>query len=150
METKHFIGNLARAAGVSVQAVRYYERLGLLSPAHRTASGYRIYEPDAVDRLRFIKQAQALGFALEEVKEILRLRYDGRSPCKCVQEFLKHKLERVEREMKELARFRKELRITLQRSQKLPRLPHSASLICPLIQISPLAGEEKRKTGGGK
>ncbi|HZF67414.1 MAG TPA: heavy metal-responsive transcriptional regulator [Gemmatirosa sp.] len=68
------IGDLATAAGVSPDALRYYERRGLLQPSGRRASGYREYPPEAVGAVRFIKQAQALGFTLGEVEELLRLR----------------------------------------------------------------------------
>lgn len=133
---------------MSVQTVRYYERLGLLPPADRTASGYRRYSRGTVERLRFIRQAQALGFRLEEIKEIVRLRYVGQSPCDCVRGLLQRKLEQVEREMAELVRFRRQLRETLNRSQKLPRLPHSASGICPIIQSEPSRRSSTSKRGG--
>lgn len=139
-----FIGKVAALGEVSVQAVRYYERLGLLPAAQRTESGYRVYSPQTVERLRFIRQAQAAGFRLDEIREILRLKFAGQSPCDCVRGLLKEKLDQVEREMAELARFRRELRQTLEKSQKLPRLPHDASAICPILAGSP-ARRGKRK-----
>jgi MerR family copper efflux transcriptional regulator len=134
MKGRVFIGRVAKAAGLSVQAVRYYERLGLLPLAHRTESGYRVYGAETEDRLRFIKRAQALGFSLNEVREILRLRYEGTSPCECVRKLLQTKLDQVERQIRELEGFRHDLRQTLRQSRKLPRLPHNASSICPLIE----------------
>ncbi len=148
MKETAFIGQVAKGAGVSVQAVRYYERLGLLPPTHRTPAGYRIYGPESVDRLRFIRQAQSLGFSLDEIKEILRLRYEGQSPCTCVSRLLRQKLERIEHEIRELVRFRHDLRKTLERSKKLPHLPHTASSICPLIQIE--SGQSHKNQKGGK
>jgi DNA-binding transcriptional MerR regulator len=146
MEDKAFIGRVARMAGVSVQAVRFYERLGLLPAAQRTPAGFRIYGPESVDRLQFVKQAQELGFSLDEIREILRLRYEGRSPCKCVSKLLQQKLEKIEREIRQLVRFRHDLRKTLERSKKLPHLPHTASSICPLIQIeSRQSGQEEKR-----
>jgi DNA-binding transcriptional MerR regulator len=71
------IGNLAKRAGVSVDTVRYYERGGLISPRTRLASGYRRYGEVEVARLRFIRRAQALGFTLKEVKELLTLSRQG-------------------------------------------------------------------------
>lgn len=68
------IGDLAALAGVSADTLRYYERRGLLSPSRRRASGYREYAPEAAVVVHFIKHAQALGFALAEVEELLRLR----------------------------------------------------------------------------
>lgn len=144
MGTQFFIGKVAASAGVSVQTVRYYERLGLLPAAQRTESGYRVYSPLAAERLRFIRQAQAAGFRLDEITEILRLKYSGQSPCDCVRGLLERKLEQVEREMAELARFREELRQTLKKSRRLPRLPHSASAICPILDSMP-AHQRRRK-----
>ena len=61
------IGQLARAAGVNVETVRYYQRIGLLEEPPRPARGYRRYPPDSVARLHFIRQAQGLGFSLREI-----------------------------------------------------------------------------------
>ena len=74
------IGDLSARAGVSVDALRYYERRGLLRPTGRRASGYREYPPEAAALVRFIKRAQALGFTLAEVEELVRLRADARQP----------------------------------------------------------------------
>lgn len=147
MKETAFIGRVAKAGGVSVQALRYYERIGLLPAAHRTPAGYRIYGPQSVDRLRFIRQAQALGFSLDEIKEILRLRYEGQSPCTCVSKLLGQKLEKIEHEIRQLVRFRHDLRKTFERSKKLPHLPHTASSICPLIQIKTAPARRERKEG---
>jgi len=146
MKEKAFIGRVARTAGVSVQAVRFYEQLGLLPAAQRTPAGYRIYGPESVDRLEFVKQAQELGFSLDEIREILRLRYEGRSPCTCVSNLLQKKLEKIEHDIRQLVRFRRELRKTLERSKQLPHLPHKASSICPLIQVeSQQRGKEAKR-----
>lgn len=71
------VSQVARQGGVNLQTVRYYERQGLLTPSSRTESGYRIYQPDAIRRLRFIKRAQDLGFSLSEIGELLSLRVDA-------------------------------------------------------------------------
>jgi len=134
MSTQLFIGKVAKAAGVSVQAVRYYERLGLMPPAQRTESGYRVYPREILERLRFIRQAQAVGLRLEEIREILRIKYAGKSPCNCVRDMLQEKLKELEEQLAGLASFRKQLRRTLQEGRSLPRLPHRASAICPLIE----------------
>jgi DNA-binding transcriptional MerR regulator len=131
------IGEVARAAGLSVQTLRYYERLGLLPPPRRSGNGYRLYPADTLKRLRLIRQAQALGFRLDEIKEILRMKYAGESPCGCVREMLARKLAEVERQIADLGRFRRELHRTLRRSRALPRLSHRASLICPIIESVP-------------
>lgn len=66
-------GQLARAAGVALSTVRFYEREGLLTPADRSAAGYRLFPPDVARRVRFIRRAQDLGFTLREVRDVLRL-----------------------------------------------------------------------------
>lgn len=75
------IGDVARAAGVGVETIRFYERRGLLPAPPRTAAGYRLYSPSAFERIRFIRHAKALGFTLEEIEDLLSLR---RAPgCTC-------------------------------------------------------------------
>ncbi len=144
MGKSFYIGKVAQAAAVDVQTVRYYERLGLLPAAERTASGYRVYSPETVERLRFIRQAQTLGFRLEEIREILRVKYAGQSPCECVRDTLERKLKEVEEQMAELVSFRKQLRSTLKRAKTLPSLSHRDTAICPLIEKVTTA---KRKGG---
>jgi len=75
------IGDLAERTGVTVDTLRYYERRGLVRPTGRRASGYREYPPEAVGVVRFVKRAQALGFTLAEVEELLRLRGDASRPA---------------------------------------------------------------------
>jgi DNA-binding transcriptional MerR regulator len=75
------IGRVAKAAGVNIDTIRFYERRRLVRPDSRRASGYRVYRPDAVRRLRFIRRAQALGFSLGEIAALLRLRAVGGRRC---------------------------------------------------------------------
>src|SRR5437879_13120436 len=78
------VGAVAKAAGVGVQTLHYYERLGLLSKPARSAANYRLYSPEAIRRVQFIKKAQAIGLTLEETKKILDLKDHGRAPCRQV------------------------------------------------------------------
>ncbi|MCC4118172.1 heavy metal-responsive transcriptional regulator [Aromatoleum toluclasticum] len=75
------IGKLARASDISPDALRYYEREGLLTPTGKTESGYRLYGEDAVRRVRFIQHAQSCGFTLAEIRELLHLRQSDRACC---------------------------------------------------------------------
>lgn len=75
------IGKLARASDISSDALRYYEREGLLAPERKTESGYRLYGEDAVRRVRFIQHAQACGFTLAEIRELLHLRQADSACC---------------------------------------------------------------------
>ncbi|HXV67415.1 MAG TPA: heavy metal-responsive transcriptional regulator [Nitrospira sp.] len=102
MESALTIGQLAKAAGVNKQTVRYYERLKLLTPAARKPSGYRLYGEDALRRLRFIKNAQALGFTLHEIAELLNLRVSSTARCGDVRRKAEAKLAHVETKVREL------------------------------------------------
>lgn len=102
-------GRVAKHLGVGVQTLHFYEREGLIAEAPRTPSGYRVYPPALVERLRFIKQAQSLGLPLLEIKEILLLAARGKSPCGRVQAALTEKLAEVDRRLIELRRFRRDL-----------------------------------------
>lgn len=101
------IGALARRAGVRTDTVRYYERSGLLAPMIRLASGYRRYGEVELARLRFIRRAQALGFSLAEVRELLAL--SGRRDVARVKRAAQRKLADVERRIAELERVRRGL-----------------------------------------
>ena len=79
------IGELAAQAGVPAATVRYYERRGLIGRPGRSPSGYREYTEAEVDRIRFIKRAQDLGFALEEIQDLLELRVDDPASCALVE-----------------------------------------------------------------
>lgn len=100
------IGSLAEAAGVEVSTIRYYERRGLVAEPPRTASGYRQYDPAAVDRIRFVRQAQELGFTLKEIEELLELRVDDPSSCGAVEHATRAKLRSVDGKIRELRRLR--------------------------------------------
>jgi DNA-binding transcriptional MerR regulator len=106
-------GEVSRAAGVSADTLRHYERRGLLARPQRLASGYRVYPAEAVDRVRLIQNALAIGFTLDELTEFLRERDAGRAPCEKVRAVAGRKLEELERRLEELTRFRDDLRRTL-------------------------------------
>jgi len=103
------IGQVAAAAAVNIQTVRYYERRGLLSPARRTPSGYRQYNEDAVARLRFIRHAQELGFSLKEIDELLALRVRRGSACDAVERKTRQKIDLVEQRIRDLERIKRTL-----------------------------------------
>lgn len=104
------IGQLARAAGVAVDTVRYYERRGLLTEPQRRPSGYRVYHDEDLERLRFIRRGKALGFSLDEIRELLRLAHSGTADRSEVRALASRRLEDVERRLAELAAVRDTLR----------------------------------------
>lgn len=103
------IGEAARRAGVTPATIRYYEEIGVLPPPPRTPSGYRIYDPRVLVELRFIRRAQALGFALEDIARVLRVHRQGRSPCEAVVLLARRRLAVVEQQMRELAQLKARL-----------------------------------------
>lgn len=100
------IGRLARRAGVNVETIRYYERRGLLPEPPRTEAGYRQYNPQAIRLIRFIKRAQALGFTLEEIGDLLTLRVAPKSNCDAVERRAERAMARIAAKVAELDRMR--------------------------------------------
>jgi DNA-binding transcriptional MerR regulator len=100
------ISAVARRARVSLDTIRYYERRGLLPPPPRSAGGYRQYAPDAVRRVTFIKRAQALGFTLEEIGELLALRVMPGGTCDAVERRARAAMGRIETKLDQLTRMR--------------------------------------------
>jgi Hg(II)-responsive transcriptional regulator len=100
------IGELAERAGVNVQTVRYYERRGLLPEPCRTSSGYRSYTDRTLDRLRFIRRAQELGFTLSEIEELLVLRLDPHTTAAAVKARAESKIADVDRRIHDLQRIK--------------------------------------------
>lgn len=134
MEKHVYIRDVARSVGLTAQAIRFYERLGLIEKSQRTSGGYRLYSTEALERVRFVKDAQSLGFSLEEIREVLRLKYSGQSPCDCVCTMLNGKLRDLKNQIKQTDQMRREIAACLRASRKRARLPHTASLICPIVR----------------
>lgn len=96
------IGAVAKAAGLGVDAVRFYEREGLIEEPRRRPSGYRQYEPEVVLKLRFIRDAKGLGFSLKEIGELLSLEADGAATASDVRELAEQKLSDIGRRIESL------------------------------------------------
>jgi Hg(II)-responsive transcriptional regulator len=103
------VGDLARRAGVHVETVRFYERKGVLPPPQRAESGYRLYSPEAVTRLRFVKRAQELGFTLREITALLALWEDPAATCAHVKHQAEEKLADIRRRIRALRRMEEAL-----------------------------------------
>jgi MerR family copper efflux transcriptional regulator len=112
MESKKLlqIGEVASEAGVNIQTIRYYERMNILKPATRKESGFRLYEPDTVQNIRFIKHAQELGFTLKEIKELLTLRATTMGRCLRVKDKAEEKLVSIQDKLKLLKQMEKNLK----------------------------------------
>ena len=130
------IGAIARAAGVNIQTIRFYEREGILPEPPRTASGYRNYGADAIKLVRFVKAAQGLGFTLAEAQDLLRLR-DNESPrCNDVRALASEKLEAVEAKLRQLESLRDALAGLVDACGTA-----DAALTCPIIEALDEEGE---------
>jgi len=105
------IGQIAKACGVRIDTLRYYEKEGLIRPSARTEAGYREYDDNAVQQMRFILKAKALGFSLHEIRELLSLRIDREHhPCSEVKDLALAKLTRIEEKIEELQRMHRALK----------------------------------------
>ena len=100
------VGDIAREAEVNIQTVRYYERRGLVLPHGRSSGGYRLYTRQAVRVVRFIKRAQALGFSLDEVAELLELRRDARGAVRNVRALASGKIADIDARLQGLMSMR--------------------------------------------
>ena len=103
------IGEVSKKSGVGVEALRFYERSGLLGRPVRTESGYRMYDEEVLERLSFIKRAQVLGFSLDEIRRIIDEKRAGQSPCADVREIVRSRLQELNGRMREMRRYRNEL-----------------------------------------
>lgn len=104
------IGDLARATNTKVVTIRYYEKVGLLPPATRTAGNYRAYEPHDIDRLRFVRRCRDLGFTLNQIRDLLSLASQQDQDCAKVDRIASEHLAAVERKIGDLQRLADELR----------------------------------------
>ncbi len=128
------IGGLAREADVPTSTVRYYEREGLLEPSGRSASNYRLYSVGDLEKLRFIRAAQATGFSLEDVTALLRP-----APCRRVQGLIEERLSQVEARMKELRHVKRVLGAALETCHA-----HEATGRCRVVADLTAAARAKR------
>ncbi len=136
---------LAKSAGKSIAALRYYEQIGLLAPLQRTEPGYREYSMDAVERVRFVVQAQERGFSLQEIKAVLKLSDAESTPCASVAKAARRKVERLEKRIAQLQQRRAVLTeaVRLWESGSLAAAP-----FCPMLNISD--SEARRQTDMGR
>lgn len=141
-------GQLAQRAQVNPETVRFYEQVGLLPLAPRTASGYRRFVPAAVDRLAFVKRAKSLGFSLEEVRELLAIQDEHPDACVEVRDLLQKKLAVLRDKKRELEKLEEHVRAALRecdRALKRREPQHAES--CPVLRQ--MAGSSSRKNHGG-
>ena len=127
------IGELADRAGISANAIRYYEQVGILPAPARTPSGYRAYDPGVLGRLEFVRAAQALGFTLGEIRQVIAFRDDGTAPCGHVAGLLQQRAAELDRRIAELQQLRGELGRLAERAATLDPKDCPPERVCHVI-----------------
>ncbi|WP_457575417.1 MerR family transcriptional regulator [Desulfomarina sp.] len=131
------IGKIAKQAGLGVETIRFYERVGLLEEPPRTKAGYRQYPPETVDKLRFIQKSKRLGFSLQEIGELFSLRLNQNATCGDVKTKAEEKIRSIEKKIYDLTRMKEALtQLTLQCNGIGP--VHE----CPILAALEPAGED--------
>ncbi|MFQ5487242.1 MAG: MerR family DNA-binding protein [Gammaproteobacteria bacterium] len=120
------IGHVARAAGVNVETIRYYQRVGLIREPVKPLEGFRVYPAETVERIRFIKHAQKLGFSLQDITHLLEL---GDGHCDDVRQQAEAKLAQIESQIKDLQAMRKTLKKLVAECRAGTHSGH-----CPIVQ----------------
>lgn len=127
------IGELADATGTTTKTLRYYEGEGLLAAPERTPGGYRDYAPEAVERVTFIRQAQASGLTLGQIREVLLVRDGGLAPCEHVATFVNERLTDIKERIRELEHTRHQLLVLRRRLGALDPRQCDADVVCSAI-----------------
>lgn len=132
------IGDLAAAAEIPPETVRYYEKRGLLAAPPRSTNRYRIYDDTALNQLRLIRTAQAAGLTLAEIRSVIELRNDGTAPCSHVEALLADKLTEVRERQQQLAVLEHELTRLVERSTTLDPADCRPDDICHMLRVIPV------------
>jgi MerR family mercuric resistance operon transcriptional regulator len=136
------IGELATRTGVGVETIRFYERKRLIAQPERPASGYRRYDDEAARRIRFIRQAQELGFTLAEIRQLLELRLDPRRSCADVKTEAERKIEDIDGKIASLRVMRNAL-VTITRSCS----GEGPTSECPILDAIETSANKRKLSG---
>lgn len=138
------IGTAAKTTGLSVDAIRFYQKSGLLKPSARTAAGYRLFTDAEIVELQFIARAQDLGFSLAEIKELLLFRNENGRACPEVRNLIRHKLQDIREKIAALTELESELSRAMRSCDRVLKAHTSVQSGCPVIErIS--AGKMRRR-----
>ncbi|MGH3490174.1 MAG: heavy metal-responsive transcriptional regulator [Actinopolymorphaceae bacterium] len=131
------IGELAAASGATPKTIRFYEQAGLLAEPTRRPSGYRDYGPEFIDRLHFIRRAQAAGLSLRDVRQVLAIYDRGEPPCGHVQRVLTERLDQVRAQIAELATLETHLEALLDHAEQGQPTDHDNTTVCWILESEP-------------
>jgi DNA-binding transcriptional MerR regulator len=127
------IGELAKRTALTIDAIRFYERRKLLPPAFRSAGRFRLYTRDDIERLRFVRRMQCLGFSLEEIKQLMAIRADRAHACAAIRKFLKAKLDGVTTKIREFQQLETELKADLGKCKRALK-QRGKTCACPVLE----------------
>jgi DNA-binding transcriptional MerR regulator len=137
------IGHVAQQTGLTVDAIRFYEKERLLPKALRSAGGFRLYGSDHIEQLRFIQKAQTIGFSLGEIRELILIQDDQVETCSHVRDVIRQKLATVQQKMNELAQIEGQLKEALQKCNRQLRKTSARHDRCPVLDL--IASSENAK-----
>ena len=126
------IGELSQESGISLKAIRYYEELGLIKADKRTEGGFHLFSKSILPRLKFIKQAQNLGFRLQEIGSFMDIHDRGETPCKEVTQNIQSKILEIEDKIQKLEELKAQLKVIVSDSSHTSLWQEE--VICPIIQ----------------
>jgi DNA-binding transcriptional MerR regulator len=130
------IGELASCSHVPAKTIRYWEAIGVLAPPARAANGYRAYDPGVLDRLAFIRAAQAVGLTLGEIRGVIALRDDGETPCDHVRRLIARRASELGERIAELQRLQGKLEGLAARARRLDPADCDPTAVCHIISTS--------------
>ncbi len=137
------IGQVAQQTGLTVDAIRFYEKERLLPKALRSTGGFRLYGSDHIEQLRFIQRAQTIGFSLGEIRELILIQDDQVETCSHVRDLIQQKLATVQQKMNELAQIEGQLKEALQKCNRQLRKTSARHDRCPVLDL--IASSENAK-----
>ncbi|MBI2686633.1 MAG: heavy metal-responsive transcriptional regulator [Acidobacteria bacterium] len=139
------IGKVAQRTGLSVDAIRFYEKLGLLPRPTRTQGGYRLYQEREIADLAFIQKAQQLGFSLNEIRELFSIQRHPQEVCAHVRDLITQKLAVVQEKIAELQRLEAELGGALRQCRTALQQPSKRRDCCPALEAITNPGPQRKK-----
>jgi DNA-binding transcriptional MerR regulator len=129
------IGEVAHRTGLTTKTIRYYEEIGLIPDPARAANNYRDYSDDAIDRLLFVRDAQATGLTLTEIASILELRHEGHGTCAHVVQLLERHLHDVDKHLRKLRKTRRKLAALTEHARSLDPADCNDPIRCQTIAV---------------
>lgn len=128
------VNELANLSNTPAHVVRYYLRIGLIRPAGQMENGYRLFRPQDITRMRFIRMAKHLGYILNEIKQITQHADTGQSPCENVRLIIQHRIEEHRAKIEEMMNLQVRMEAALEHWQKMPNGIPDGSSVCHLIE----------------